>query len=107
MCVRMPFGKYAGCEVQDIPSGYLRWLLREVRDLALDIRREGQRVLCVRGDAEPEPTPQLPDVRPVIKSWYREMAKKYHPDRTLDDGAAMSAINYGYERLQELLGIER
>jgi hypothetical protein len=45
------------------------------------------------------------DVRSVVTSWYREMAKKYHPDRTLDNGAAMKAINHGYERLQELLGI--
>jgi hypothetical protein len=31
--------------------------------------------------------------------------KKFHPDRTLDNGAAMKAINDGYERLQELLGV--
>jgi hypothetical protein len=44
-------------------------------------------------------------MRNSIRSWYREMALKYHPDRTLDSGAAMSAINHGYERLKELLGI--
>jgi DnaJ-class molecular chaperone len=42
--------------------------------------------------------------RKVVQSWYREMAKKFHPDRTLDNGAVMKAINAGYERLQELLG---
>jgi hypothetical protein len=47
----------------------------------------------------------LVDVKAVIKSWYREMARKFHPDRTLDNGAAMKAINAGYERLQELLGV--
>jgi hypothetical protein len=47
------------------------------------------------------------DVRSAVKSWYREMTRKYHPDRTLDNGAAMKAINHAYERLQELLSIER
>jgi hypothetical protein len=45
------------------------------------------------------------EVKGLVKSWYREMAMKFHPDRTLDNGAAMKAINAGYERLQELLGV--
>jgi hypothetical protein len=45
------------------------------------------------------------DVRGTVKAWYREMAMRFHPDRTLDSGAAMKAINHGYERLQELLDI--
>jgi hypothetical protein len=47
------------------------------------------------------------DVRNTVKTWYREMAMKYHPDRRLDNGAAMAAINDSYDRLQELLGIAR
>jgi hypothetical protein len=53
------------------------------------------------------PAGALPDVRNVIKSWYREMAKKFHPDRTLDNGVAMKAINHAYERLLALLGVTR
>jgi hypothetical protein len=45
------------------------------------------------------------DVRGVVTSWYREMALRFHPDRTLDNGAAMKAINHAHDRLQELLGI--
>jgi hypothetical protein len=47
------------------------------------------------------------DVPSTIKTWLREMAMKYHPDRTLDDGKAMSAVNHGYERWLELFGITR
>jgi hypothetical protein len=49
----------------------------------------------------------LPDVQGAVKAWYREMSMRFHPDRTLDNGAAMKAINHGYERLQELLGVTR
>jgi curved DNA-binding protein CbpA len=43
----------------------------------------------------------------VVKKWYRTMAKKFHPDRTMDKGEAMKAINTGYELLQELFGVSR
>jgi hypothetical protein len=48
-----------------------------------------------------------PDPRAILKTWFREAAKKYHPDRTLDSGAAMAAINAAYERLQELFGVSK
>jgi DnaJ-class molecular chaperone len=44
-------------------------------------------------------------VKAIVQSWYREMAKRFHPDRTLDNGAVMKAINAAYERLEELLGV--
>jgi hypothetical protein len=58
------------------------------------------------GAAPPSPKESTPDPRDKIKSWYREMAMHFHPDRTLDDGKQMAAINHAYERLKELLGIE-
>jgi hypothetical protein len=30
--MQMPWGKYKGEEIEDIPSGYLRWLARECDD---------------------------------------------------------------------------
>ncbi len=109
--MQMPFGKWRGHPVSGIPSNYLRWLLREVHDLDPQLRRAAERELRDRGDVadDPEQSRYSPpaDVRGVVKSWFREMALKYHPDRTLDNGAAMKAINHSYERLQELLGIVR
>jgi hypothetical protein len=104
----MPFGKWKGHLVSTIPPSYLRWLLREVDNLDPQLRRAAEEVLRARGEPVDDPEPRYAppaDMRNSIKSWYREMAMKYHPDRTLDNGAAMSAINHGYERLKELLGI--
>jgi hypothetical protein len=39
----------------------------------------------------------------VITAWYRELAKKYHPDRTLDDGTSMKVVNAARDLLRELL----
>jgi hypothetical protein len=60
----------------------------------------------VNESEEPPPGRTL-DVRSIIKSWYREMSMRYHPDRTLGSDQAMKAINHGYERLLELLGVTR
>jgi hypothetical protein len=104
----MPFGKHRGQHIGDVPTSYLAWMLRECDSLdpwqrdAIEAEL-GQRAGASRqrqSTAYPPPA----DVRGIVNSWYREMAKAYHPDRTLDNGAAMKAINHAYERLQELLG---
>jgi hypothetical protein len=46
------------------------------------------------GRRERRDYPPPADVRGVVTSWYREMALRFHPDRTLDNGAAMKAINH-------------
>ncbi len=39
----MPFGKYAGEPVSSVPTGYLKWLLREMDlDEALELVTEGE-----------------------------------------------------------------
>jgi hypothetical protein len=84
--MRMPFGKYRGCEVDTLPPQYLEWLwencdLREpllsaVRE-ALDLEEE---------DDTPAPRSALsPEVRAMAKelvsTGYRMLALKLHPDR--------------------------
>jgi hypothetical protein len=122
--VRMPFGKHKGKLLGDVPTAYLVWLHREVemevhlRDaVAAELRDRfgehgyGDPVGDERSHShgsgrDGAQRHSVVDVRSAVKSWYREMAMKYHPDRTLDDGSAMKAINHGYERLRELLKVE-
>jgi hypothetical protein len=64
---RMRFGKYEGWSLDEIPSGYLKWLLREVHNLDGWTRRQAQEVFRERGDdgsfrgyysaPQPEPAP--------------------------------------------------
>jgi hypothetical protein len=114
--VFMPWGKYRGQHLSSVPDSYLRWVLREAdaaepwlrAAIGDELRRRGYRADSdreqPRDHAGPRHQPPA-DLRSVITRWYRELALRYHPDRTLDNGAAMKAINHGYERLQELLGI--
>ena len=60
------------------------------------------------GEREEERHEQQPvEVRSAVKSWYKQLALKYHPDRMLDNGAAMRVVNDAYEQLRELLGVTR
>lgn len=112
--VRMPWGKYRGKLLTDIPTSYLLWVVREASYAKPKLKKAIVKLLRQRGQresfqqAEPEKKTTAPPASPdVIKSWYREMTLRFHPDRTLDDGKAMSAINHAYTRLRELLGMER
>jgi hypothetical protein len=101
----MPFGKYRGYLLADVPLSYLRWCLRELQDLDPDLRREMRRVVQSRTRPEPEPQP-APAGPPatwdmVLRNWYREMSLRFHPDRG-GNVVAMQTINLAYERLRQL-----
>ena len=90
-----------------------------IEDEALYIVRHqleaaGHRVILPThlGGADPAPGPagngqptavDRANLEQLVKSWYREMIMHFHPDRTLDNGKQMSAINHAYERLRQLL----
>jgi hypothetical protein len=108
----MPFGRYRGQLLSDVPTDYLRWCWRTC-DLSPWLRHAIEGELTRRCGSRPEPDPSasgaeagaLVRVRTAVQAWFREMALRYHPDRTLDDGAAMKVINHAHERLRELLGV--
>lgn len=87
---RMPWGKYRGVVLRQVPSGYLGWALDEANlDAAL------QRSICtelarrIRLTIEPvAPEPKrlpAPDVLravdDVIALGFRQLALRHHPDR--------------------------
>ena len=89
--MRMPFGKYKGCDLGDIPDGYLDWLWANV-DLYGDLRDEVEAIVVCRsfGVARTD----LDEGR--LKTTYREMAFKWHPDR----GGTKEAMQAVEARLQ-------
>lgn len=50
--MRMPFGKYKGDEMDDLPTHYLRWLAENVSDSA--VVKEAEDLLAMReGEGRP------------------------------------------------------
>jgi hypothetical protein len=92
----MTFGKFNGADVADIPDSYLEWVLATVETLQPVLRRAIEEQLSRRA-AVPVAMP-----RDVLKSLYREMSRRYHPDHG-GSHEAMIAINDMYSRLQEIL----
>lgn len=87
----MPFGKFKGCYVSELPIPYLEWLTDNIN------LREPLRTAVF--DALEISTDSIQPVEPnKVKRIYRDLALKYHPDRG-GDTTAMQAINEFYERL--------
>jgi len=91
----MPFGKYRGREVADLPKLYLDWLYRNV---ALREPLQSEVTLALFGASYFSEMPMV-DLGKV-KRIYRELALKWHPDRG-GSVQAMQAVNEFYERLHE------
>lgn len=116
----MPFGRFRGSPLGDVPTRYPRWLLTV--DLYGGLREDVEAELCGRGDdplffpprspssgrwrgrptSPSSPPPPGPDLTGIVRQWCRAMTPRYHPDR----GAAhhaLIAVDIGYELLPKLI----
>jgi Putative quorum-sensing-regulated virulence factor len=80
--VRMPFGKFKGFQVQDLPRDYLEWLmencdLREPLASAVEGALDDGALSC-SSDLPPE---LRPVVQEIVSVGYRMLALKLHPDQ--------------------------
>jgi hypothetical protein len=103
---RMPFGKFRGQPVADLPDWYLSWLasLDDLRDPLLAAveqeceRRFGKQQDCGTND-------ELPDsefAEQLIGAGVRSLARKYHPD-VGGTNAQMQHVNAAAEWLRTQL----
>lgn len=94
--MRIPFGKYKGKPLDKIPDDYLAWCLDNVTKLSPTLRRaiEQQLGIVANGGG-------LSIVTNVIGSWYRTLAREFHPDHG-GNHEAMKAVNRGRELLLRL-----
>lgn len=117
--MKMPFGKYKGGDLEDIPDDYLLWVLDNCELRSPTLRRaiherlgldwepndEGEGPTVGRGrTAAPPPPPQPPPsggapvaavraaVLDAVRQWHRRAALAHHPDRG-GSVAVMQAIN--------------
>lgn len=100
---RMPFGRFKGARLVDLPDWYLCWLhnLTTLREpLRLQVAREYERRLHPRGGARrraPAHPPLLsPELRAtaaeVIAAGFRVLAHQRHPDHDGGGHAAMVVL---------------
>jgi hypothetical protein len=110
--MRMPWGKYRGEDLAEVPSSYLAWVVEEC-DLrpALEtaVRAEladrfGRPCPACLARALRSQGPAL--TLDLIAGWYRQLALRHHPDRGGLPGA-MVGINAAHDLLLEMVGHQR
>ena len=83
----MPFGKFKGVLIADLPSDYLHWLFGEVK------LREPLRTLiaeehCTRFSQHATAKRPRPEVltmaKELVSAGYRKLSLQHHPDRNGD-----------------------
>lgn len=92
--MKMPFGKYKGLDLEEIPLEYIDWLIN-LDNLHGQLKEEVEHIYKTYCD------PSFKGVISAskIKSVYREMAFKHHPDRGGSTDSMRVVIDF-YERLK-------
>ena len=104
--MKMPFGKFAGIDLGDLPDGYLGWL--HGRDLYEPLRSAVNAEFQERAAAPPEDeSPQLYDdvqalAAEMISVGYRALAARHHPDHG-GNTYAMQLVNLARDYLRQVL----
>lgn len=105
--MKLMFGKHKGKELSDVPEDYLIWILQNLTHLNPSVRQAIERHLLnfkPKPDPEPKPAPNLGEMfSSIAKDWYRQMAKRHHPDQGGDE-RSMIVVNDGYERISDMIG---
>lgn len=108
----MPFGKWRGHDISEIPGSYLDWLLREVNmSFTLDqaVKEEVLTRRSGRGrQYTPPPRPEQQTSQavasvpwePIVQRWHHRLVMAHHPDRG-GDNRLMAIINDAVADLKE------
>jgi Putative quorum-sensing-regulated virulence factor len=97
----MPFGKFKGAPVEDLPSSYLWWLvenieLREPLKSAIEDEVESR---SFRSEEPAVPEEILAAAGDIVRAGYRILSQRYHPDRG-GDLERMKRVNLAAEWLR-------
>jgi hypothetical protein len=110
---RMPFGKFKGQLLRELPDDYLCWLRTECdlrEPLRMRVEREYQRRIQPR--SRTRPAPMAPVALPpalqqtavaIVASGFRALALRRHPDHG-GSHEAMIQLQRAREALERLLG---
>ncbi len=100
--MQLTFGKYEGCEIEDIPHDYLRWLYRRNRPLQAALEKE----LGIKPESSKHTAAETVDVpsgmlNDLIEAGFKVLAIKAHPDHG-GDVRKMQELNATRERLRKM-----
>ena len=101
--MQVPFGKYYGLELREVPDDYLCWLSTiQLRDrLRSAVAKEIRRRHLVEERPVSAVVPIL--VPKIISAGFRILAKKLHPDHG-GDGRKMVELNHAADWLRAQVG---
>lgn len=97
----MPFGKYKGEALADVPTDYLGWLLDNV-ELRPPLHWQVVEELRRRERPASPPPPTSGDMAGLVRRWFQGLARRYHADRGGSD-AEMRVVNEAHDTLREAL----
>lgn len=103
MTMFLPFGKFNGEKLTDVPTWYLEWLGQQkwFADKFPQLAAEAKRILDDDDDDAPQPATGLS--RDVLKTWRRSMLAKWHPDKPNGSHEGFVAVQDAIETLGEML----
>jgi uncharacterized protein (DUF3820 family) len=110
--MNMPFGRYVGEKIQDIPTTYILWLLENGTNMSEELTKELKNVMADRLGLKTKTKTEIKEkiiyrsTSPVtpefVKIIRNDLAKEYHPDKG-GNTTAMQAINRFYDEIINLL----
>ena len=102
MSIRMPFGKFKGVFIHDLPFEYLAWL-HALDDLRDPLRSAVQNEFRARSEPVNGSKPLDPGVRAmveeIVSSGYRRLSQVHHPDHG-GETKTMQMVNAAAEWLR-------
>jgi len=104
--MKMPFGKYKGVLIADLPADYLRWLFEQVElrePLRSFIHNEYHARFSKRTASAKQPLPEVITMaEELLSAGYRKLAQRHHPDHG-SDHKTMVLVNNAADFLRQSL----
>jgi hypothetical protein len=99
--MRVPFGKFKGSLVSELPDPYLEWLRGIAREpLLAAVERELERRELIEPEVSEETVEAM--MSEIIRTGFKALALKFHPDRS-GSHEQMVCLNLAATRLRARL----